>query len=312
MKEFPVVFLERLRLILPASHYESVVKTFSESTSFSGRINTLKTSEEEVLKSLEVLSVDLSCAEWYPQGLVFSASEREKILKSDLVSNGMFYPQSLSSMLPVVVLDPQPGEQILDMCAAPGSKTTQMAALMQNNGKIISVENIKNRQYRLRSVVKLLGADIVEFKLMDGRRFKAYGGLFDKVLVDAPCSSEGRFKTFEKKSYAYWSLRKIREMVRKQRGLLLNASRALKPGGTLVYSTCTFAPEENEGIVSWFLRKTEGAFEVVPVSFKGIDSYPAIQVWNEREYNPQVKNCFRVLPTEKMEGFFVAKMVKKG
>ena len=133
---------------------------------------------------------------------------------------------------------------------------------------------------------------------------------FDKILVDAPCSSEGRFKIADKKTFAYWSLRKIKEMVHKQRGLLLNASRLLKPGGTLVYSTCTFAPEENEGVVNWLLKKTAGALKVEPVLLDDVVSYPAVEEWEGKIFNPAVRNCFRVLPTSEMEGFFITKIVK--
>ena len=100
-------------------------------------------------------------------------------------------------------------------------------------------------------------------------------------------------------------------MVQKQRGLLLSACRLLKPGGVLVYSTCTFAPEENEGVVDWVLRKLPGEMRVEPIAFEHIERYPAIVEWGSRTYDAQVLNCFRVLPTDLMEGFFVAKLVKQ-
>lgn len=157
-----------------------------------------------------------------------------------------------------------------------------------------------------------MGAENIDLRLMDGRRFQARGQLFDRILVDAPCSSEGRFRFEDKKTFAYWSLRKIKEMVEKQRGLLLNASRLLKPGGVMVYSTCTFAPEENEGVVDWLLRKTEGRLKVDEIGFQDIPRYPAVAEWQNKVYNKQVQNCLRVLPGKQMDGFFITKFTTLG
>ena len=118
-------------------------------------------------------------------------------------------------------------------------------------------------------MLELTGAK-AQIASTDGRRLRAHDGLYDRILVDAPCSCEGRFIINEPKSFAYWSVRKIKEMSHKQKGLLLNASRLLGPGGILVYATCTFAPEENEEVVDWFLRKTDGRFELTPIRIDGV------------------------------------------
>jgi 16S rRNA (cytosine1407-C5)-methyltransferase len=227
----------------------------------------------------------------------------------DLINDGFLYRQSLSSMLPALILAPCPGERVLDMCAAPGSKTTQMAAMMNNEGEIVAVEAIHQRSYKLRSVVEKMGAGNVSLKLTDARQFRSHQ-LFDRILVDAPCSSEGRFKVREPKTFAYWSPRKIREMARKQKGLLLSASRLLKPGGVMVYSTCTFAPEENEGAVDWLMRKTQGALDVEAVDLKDIPRYPCLPEWRGKVFDSRVQKCLRVLPEDGMEGFFITKFVK--
>jgi 16S rRNA (cytosine1407-C5)-methyltransferase len=154
---------------------------------------------------------------------------------------------------------------------------------MNNEGILVANEPIRGRFYKLKSVLQLTGAKAT-LSMVDGRRFRVKeGGLFDRVLVDAPCSAEGRFKEDEPKTYAYWSTRKIREMAHKQKGLLLNASRLVKTGGILLYSTCTFAEEENEEVVDWFAKKAQG-------------------------YKMLLQT--RLEPDGRMEGFFIAKWQK--
>ncbi len=307
--QLPALFLERLQKIIPQELFSSVMSSFSGQGVMSVRVNTLKTTREDVIRQWQSLKVSFESIPWYADAFIIQGVTSKDYSQWDLVKNAHIYRQSLSSMLPVLVLDPKPGERILDFCAAPGSKTTQMASLMNNQGEILAVEAIRPRFYKLKSVCELLGADNVSFKLTDARRFRSEE-LFDKILVDAPCSSESRFKTDDPKSVGYWSLRKIKEMAHKQKGLLLSASRFLKPGGVLVYSTCTFAPEENESVVDWVLRKTDGELQLQSARCEGIKFYPALLRWEEREFNVSIENLLRVLPDGVMEGFFVAKFVK--
>ena len=334
MNSLPELFLTRLQEILPAEKYQNGLKSFSKTDLLVVRVNTLKISKEKILEILKNLNIQ--CA-WIPEvrdALRLENITLRELQETEIFKSGLVYCQNLSSMLPVMALDPGPGERVLDMCAAPGSKTTQIAAFMKNEGSIMAIEAIKDRYYRLKSVVDSMGVKIVSMRLMDARRFRPLIShdrrtfsrehspsrhhrefsqnqdlLFDRILLDAPCSSEGRFKTNDPKTYRYWSLRKIEEMVRKQRGLLLNASRWLKPGGVLVYSTCSFAPEENEGVLNWLFKKTQGKLISMPISFPKIETYPAITRWKGKIFDPQITNCVRVLPDEKMEGFFIAKLV---
>ena len=306
----PSMFVERLHTIIPPQHISAVVETFGHKKDAVVRLNTLKGERQEWLDFLEKMNIRATSPSWFEQAFLLEGVESTVVSHWELTTQGKIYIQSLSSMLSVVVLDPQPGDVILDLCAAPGSKTTQMAAAMRNTGGIIAVEAIRDRFFRLKSVVHLMDARIVVTKCLDGRRYRS-DDLFDRILVDAPCSSEGRFKTFDKKTLGYWSLRKIREMVKKQRGLLLNACRMLKPGGVLVYSTCTFAPEENEGVVSWVLGKLEGELTVELIAIPGVECYPALLEWGKKAFDPQVSRTCRVLPTSTMEGFFMAKIVRK-
>jgi 16S rRNA (cytosine1407-C5)-methyltransferase len=308
-KEHFPVFLERLKVIVGRERYDQVVQSFSRPDFLSVRINTLKTTCPRMLAELKERRIAFREVPCSAEALILEGIPREELGRMDLIKDGLLYCQSLSSMLPALVLGPAPGERVLDLCAAPGSKTTQMAALMNNEGEIVAVEAVRQRSYKLRVVIEQTGAANVALTVMDGRRFKSER-LFDKILVDAPCSSEGRFHLDHPKTCAYWSLRKIREMARKQKGLLLSASRLLKPGGVMVYSTCTFAPEENEGAVDWLLRKTQGALDVEAVDLKDIPHYPCLPEWRGKVFDSRVQKCLRVLPEDGMEGFFITKFVK--
>ncbi|MBF0571798.1 MAG: RsmB/NOP family class I SAM-dependent RNA methyltransferase [Candidatus Omnitrophica bacterium] len=270
------------------------------------RINTLKITVEDAHAMLSVRKVDFKTAGFCPYAVIVEKLAAQELLKSELVQEGLLYAQGLESLLPVIVLDPRPNQRVLDMCAAPGSKTSQIAMHMHNEGILKANEPVRQRLYRLKSVLQLTGTK-AQISSVDGRRFKEYNGPFDRILVDAPCSTEGRFIINDPKSFAYWSVRKIKEMSHKQKGLLLNASRLLSPGGILVYATCTFAPEENEEVVDWFLRKTDGRFELDPIHIEGVATYPCLTHWQKRTYDLRIRDAARILPDERMEGFFIAK-----
>ncbi len=306
----PPLFIERLRHIVPEENFSCVMSSFMSEPVLSLRINTLKTDRKEIIALLKEKKIAFQDVDWNPAAWVLESPEALNLLETSYFDKGCLYRQSLASMLPALVLNPLPGERVCDLCAAPGSKTTQMAALMQNQGSIVAVEAIRSRFYKLKNVALRLGAENVSFYCLDARRYRTSGEAFDKVLVDVPCSSEGRFHIRAPKTYSYWSLRKIREMVRKQRGILLAAGRLLKPGGILVYSTCTFAPEENEGVLDWFLRKTDRNFQIQAIDLPSVATYPCLETWQKRDFDARLTQCCRVLPTRFMTGFFLAKLVR--
>ncbi len=311
MKTLPKIFLERLKNIIPQGYLNAVLETFEVPASISVRINTLKIDRESAIRALKQAGIASACVPWFDNALILRDIDSKAAGEIDLIKKGALYRQGLSSMVVGLALAPQPNDLVLDMCAAPGSKTSQLAALMRNQGKIVAIESVRARFYKLKSVLNALDVKNVDCKLMDARRFKPRNILFDKVLVDAPCSSESRFKVAKPKTYAYWSPRKIKEMATKQRGLLLSASRLVKPKGVLVYSTCSFSPEENEGVIDWFLRKTETPFVVDSFHFIGIRTYPALKKWKDKRFSRQVEHCLRILPTKNMEGFFIAKLIRR-
>lgn len=308
-KNFPQEFLIRLKGIIP-DHYDRVAESFDCPSPQVFRVNMLKASMTDVGARLRQQGVEFQLIPGMPEAFYVDEQARQVVIESGMIEAGEIYRQSLSSMSAVAVLDPKPDEKILDLCAAPGSKTSHIAARMKNSGEIVAVEVVRNRLYKLKSVLKLLGVKNTTCLCMDGRRFRVRDELCDRVLVDASCSSEGRFKKNNPKTYAYWSTRKIKEMVKKQRGLLFNAGRQLKSGGVLVYSTCTFSPEENEGVVDWFLGKTQGQFVLDPVMLDHLETYPAVTHWGKKIFNDQVMHCMRILPKGLAEGFFIARFRK--
>ena len=307
----PDAFLERLRWIVPADRYEKVVRTFAEPAATGFRINTLRAAPEEVLQELEALGLRLHRVDWNADACWVMPDERPRLLASAAYAEQRIYVQNLASMIPPLVLDAQPGERILDLGAAPGSKTLQLACLMRNTGEIAAVELVKRRFHKLRANLAAQGATNVRPFLRDGATvWRHRPEHFDRVLLDAPCSTEGRFRTDDPATYAYWSPRKIKEMARKQRRLLFSAVHCLRVGGVLVYSTCTFAPEENEAVLDKTLRKFGDALRLEPIELDLENMQPALSEWQGKPFKHDLSPARRLLPTPTMEGFFVAKMRK--
>jgi len=228
-----------------------------------------------------------------------------------LYREGCIYVQNISSMLPVCVLAPANGEKILDLCAAPGTKTTQIVSLAPD-AEVVAFEKDHIRHCKLVTNLKIQGVDRkVKTLELDGfwarKKFPEY---FDKILVDAPCSAEGLFDLHNPRSYKYWSERKVREVKHKQRFLLQSAFFALKEQGTLVYSTCTFSPEENEEVIDWFLAKYKEKVEVAPIEIPLKNVFQGLTRWQGISFSPACALTRRIIPNEFMEAFFVAKLRK--
>lgn len=311
VKVLPEAFLNRLHAIVPSQKWDQIANTFSEPKPTTFRVNTLKTNAETVRETLGQSGFRSEPVSWYSDAFVLKSGRLRELQETQSYREGEIYVQALSSMVPVMVLDPKPGETILDLTAAPGSKTTQIASLMRGEGKIVANDNNKVRFFRLKSNIELQGASSVTLSLKHGESFgRMYPEQFDRVLLDAPCSAEGRFNVREPASYRYWKEAKVREMARKQRRLLLSGLSALKPGGVLVYSTCTFAPEENEEIIDWALQKSNGNIQVEKIALPFSNHSAGLAAWAGKSFHPLVKQTIRILPNNLMEGFFIAKLRK--
>ncbi len=308
----PDTFLDRLRRIVPPDTYEAVLASFAAPQATGFRVNTLRASAAEVVGALEADGLHLNPVAGLPGGYWVDAAERAALLGSDEAAGERLYVQNLASQLPPVLLDPQPGEHVLDLCAAPGSKTRQLVCLMRDEGEVAAVEVVRGRFFKLRANLEAQGATSVRTFQRDGATvWRHRPEHFDRVLLDAPCSTEGRFRADDPETTRYWSPRKIKEMAGKQKKLFFSAIQSLRPGGTLVYSTCTFAPEENEAVLSRFLTKFDGRVEAVPVVLpEAFRTQPALAEWRGKTYHEGVQYARRVLPSETAEAFFVARLVK--
>ena len=313
----PEPFVERLQQIVPADRLDAVLASFEATPATGFRVNTMLRPEEEVIAALLDEGVPVEAVDGVPGAYAVPAEGRGTLMASLPYAEGHVYIQNVSSQLPAHVLAPRRGDRVLDLCAAPGSKTGQLSMLVGEGGEVTAVEKVRPRFYKLKANVYRQGATNVLPWLGNGAAYwRREPEAFDRVLVDAPCSSEGRFRTHDPETTQYWSPRKVREMRSKQQKLLWAGIQTLKPGGTLVYSTCTFAPEENEAVVAKALRTFGDAIEVVeanlpttgPVAEQAV---PGLTSWNGRDFPEGLARTRRVLPTDLLEGFFIARIAKR-
>ena len=305
-RRLPRGFVDSLGATFPQQVAEGILRGMCARRLTTLRANTLRASAAEVMRFFHAAAVAHRRVAWYPDAFVLAELRERDAEAWDLYREGSIYLQSLSSMVPALALDPRPGERILDIAAAPGSKTTQIAALMGNSGSILANELDEVRAQRLAYNIRLQGCAIAEVRVGRG---ETLGGempeSFDRVLLDVPCSGEGRFIVFAPSTSRSWSPRTIAECVRIQKKLLASGVRALKPGGVLVYSTCTLNLDENERVVRWALERFPVDVERIPVSVPG--GYAGLA----RGLDARLAMALRIFPDAEREGFFVCRMKKR-
>ncbi len=304
--------MEKLRRIIPANQWDKTIKTFAAERPTTFRINTLKNLSGTLKEKLEPKGFKIENVTWYRDAFILRKGKQKDLEKTDIYLRGQIYVQGLSSMIPPLVLNPRPGDKVLDLTAAPGSKTTQLACLMKNEGQIMANDENPIRLEKMKANLELQEATNVTLLPPGdgGMVWKNNFEAFDKVLLDVPCSSEGRFQLGEPSTFGYWKNDTNRRMAKDQRRLFKSAFLSLKLGGTMVYSTCTFAPEENEMILNWALETYGDALEIedttapLPLHTRGLSA------WGDLKFNPTVVKSIRILPTPDIEGFFAAKLKK--
>ena len=247
--ELPAAYLARMRAQLGAEGYAAYLAAMALAPRRALRVNTLKSAPEELS---QLLGAPLARCEGAADGFFLPEGVQPGRHPAHLA--GLFYMQEPSAQTPAQLLDVRPGEAALDLCAAPGGKAGQLAAALQNDGLLVANEVSPARAAVLRRTLERLGARCAVVTAMRPDALcAALPGAFDAVLVDAPCSGEGMFRR-ETQAVRDWSEAAVAACAARQRAILDSAAAALRPGGRLVYSTCTFSPEENEETVAHFLR----------------------------------------------------------
>ncbi|RBI64297.1 SAM-dependent methyltransferase [halophilic archaeon] len=268
------------------------------------RVNTVKATPERVRRAFDEAGIEWRSREWNDAVLEIDASPGTTWPSF----HGWSHGQEEVSAIPPVALDPDPGQRVLDACAAPGGKTTQLAALMDDEGLVVANDNNLGRLSALRFNTERLGVTAAAVTNQDARNFSLKEfpfETFDAALVDAPCSCEGTIRK-NPTTLDDWSEGHVRSVAGVQKGILRRAIQATREGGEVVYATCTFAPEENEAVVDHVL----GAEDCRLVEFDvGLDSAPGVTEWNGEEYDESVRKARRYYPHHNdTGGFFCAKL----
>lgn len=290
-------FFDRMKVICP--DYDELVAAYSQPPLRGIRINPLKFTQD-----ISVMNIYLTPVPFSPLGYLVNDDDM-RLGRSPWHHAGAFYVQEPAAMSAVTALDPKPYERILDLCAAPGGKSTQIASLLGGNGLVWCNEYVRSRAQTLISNIERMGiTNAVVSSLAADDLADELEGFFDRVLVDAPCSGEGMFRK-DDAAVLEWSPAHVSACAHRQSVILDSAAKCVRSGGVLVYSTCTFAPEENElNIIAFLERHTDFHLEAIPTEFGrcGLDLSNVFDLTLTR----------RIYPMDGGEGHFVARLRREG
>lgn len=278
----------------------NIIQGYLEKRPVTLRANTLKTNVDNIKKALNESNIKYKEVVWSKDALIIEDADENKIRELNIYNNGEIYLQSLSSMLPPIILSPKENENILDMAAAPGGKTTQVSALSNGKALITACEKNKVRSERLKYNIEKQGANGICVLVEDARKLNSFLS-FDKILLDAPCSGSGTICLNDEKLERYFKEELIERSSKVQFELLKKAVEILKPGHEMIYSTCSILKNENENNLLKILKS--GKVEIVPISeeiFRDIQVLPVT-----------IEGTICVCPSKLYEGFFIAKLRKK-
>jgi len=293
------IFFERINKINP-----KIIDGLKEKKEFSFRINRHK-ADLEVINDLKKEGFRPKKVEWNEYVYTLPIEERKKITKSTPYTLNNIYIQNLSSIIAALNLNINENDWVLDLAAAPGGKSLIFSEIAN---KVSAVEPDKKRFFRMKRNFKEHGAKNIQTYNKDGRFvYKATGEMFDKVFLDAPCSSEAHIDL--EKGITWWNLKRVKRFSKLQKELIISAFECLKPGGEMIYATCTFSPEENEEVIDFLLKKYENAY-VKEVNLPINNIQEGITNWEEKKYNEEVKKAIRILPKDAFSGFFFCKIGK--
>ena len=292
MDSFSLEFLKKILSNEYSNNYVyNILDGYNVNRKTTIRVNTLISTLEEVIQFLDKNNISYIILSNIPNAIIINDSS--DITKTELYETGAIYLQSLSSMLPPLILNPKEDAHILDMCAAPGSKTTQLAALTNNKACITACEFDKIRAERLKYNLNKLGTSRVTVLVKDSRNLDEFFR-FDTIMLDAPCSGSGTV-LLKDESKQVFNQKVIDKCQKRQISLLKKGLSMLNKNGVLVYSTCSILKEENEQVLKACLNNN---FELLPIDKEKYDL----------PYLPSLENTITIAPTELYEGFFVAKI----
>ncbi|MDE5819252.1 MAG: RsmB/NOP family class I SAM-dependent RNA methyltransferase [Lachnospiraceae bacterium] len=314
----PPAFIERMRGMLGAE-FSAFLDSYENESAYGLRYNPLKTERERFEQSAGVFL--LHQIPWAKEG--YACKRELHPGKHVLHEAGAYYIQDPSAMSAAEALGVQPGERILDLCAAPGGKTTQLAGKLNGSGLLVSNEIVPSRARILSQNVERFGIrNCVVLNEEPSRIAEHFPCFFHRILVDAPCSGEGMFRKDEN-ARAEWSAERVMQCAERQLAILESADRMLKPGGMLLYATCTFAPMENEGVIIRFLRR-HPEYELTELPFyEGMEhghpewaaTYGGVSDFDADKENEvlHIERCLRLFPHRLTgEGHFLAGLMKRG
>jgi 16S rRNA (cytosine1407-C5)-methyltransferase len=271
-----------------------------------------KSSREVLAAQLETSGIAARPLPWYPDAFLFPAQQTELVNQLAAVRTGEAFIQNPSSFLPVFALEPAPHDRYLDVCAAPGGKAALFAGLA-GNAELWLNDKSAPRMHKLREVLRQLAVKPARLTEFDARHLVTLlgdvGDGFDKMLLDAECSTEAGVNFESRNPLAGWSLEHIEELKHLQTKFAVQAYDLLKPGGIMAYSTCTFAPEENENVISNLLQRRPSAI-IQKLQLKSEPTIRTLQAYQGSQYNDEVAKALRIKPSEHMEGFFLCRIVK--
>lgn len=278
---------------------KTIIEGYKKTRKVTLRVNTIKSNSDKIEEELKKQQIEYEKVGWSEEAFIIKNKREKEIEELEIYKNGEIYLQSLSSMLPPIVLEPKEGTDILDMAAAPGGKTTQIAALVNNKASITACELNNIRAQRLKYNIEKQGATCVYVMQTDARRIDDFFS-FDQILLDAPCSGSGTLNINDESLNKVFTEKLIQKSVKSQKELLKKALKILKPGKEMVYSTCSILQEENEDIIKTLDKKE---YEIIPIKFDGMEQLPVLPTI--------IEGTLCVMPNDLYEGFFIAKIRKK-
>ncbi len=271
--------------------------------------NPLKTNQADFLALMAKEGYALEPMTWHQGGYRYLG--QEPLTKSWAYAAGLFQIQEEVSMLAGDLLSAEPGESVLDCCSAPGNKSAQIAMSMKNSGSLIANDINYGRMRAFGQITKRLGLINVSTTINDASSLPNVGEFFDRVLADVPCSCEGTFRKNPNTPDDYTKDKAALAMAKRQKDILLKAIKLCKPGGRIVYSTCTFSPYENEAVVSEVLEHWGDAISIVPMTVPGLTLSPGLTAWRDLTFDERMVHAMRLWPhINNTGGFFIAVLQK--